>query len=732
MALTPEIVQARIAIAKEQAADRDIVWDKYLKLLTNDWTEGKFKLAPNVIHATVRQLVATVMFEDPEFFGKPMQQKYADRARGHTAYMNYLWDVMEASEQTELVITDAIVYPYGVWKVGMGRSYMSEKQLSDIKGEEDLAKAEEDLWLEGDFDTPVEESQRHATHIPSHERFLNTEEVEASPFKEQIREITNQHIEEHGSLLETIETTRSLDQEGDNPDTPHVIRFSPRHLFTDGNHVLFEQSRYVLAKTRLNFDEWMENPVYKHPDNAQPTDISTENKDRLSNAYPEDVNMDSTMVERAVGVIDIWEHYDKADGTFSAWIEADLEPVRKIQPMPYRFLNGYPFEYLRFQIVPEKMHGPGTMAYLEQPQRMDMDIAHRIGTHVKNASTKIWLNVQALFNQDAQAARRELQNPEMDAVIETQGPDAVGVLPIPPIDASFFQMRGIISETVQEAVGLNDSARGEITGATATEVNRASQATQTVLSANAKKVRKGIVRVMEKSLAMVREFGPDSMVIPVWGEQNQWEEFKKDDLVGNWQINVELPLPGDKQNDLNNSINALHEMRASPNVKGEGLKRLEGVVLRRLDLEPDLFFDTQSVDAEEAVAYEHANLIRGELPQPRPGEDTTYHLDEHNDLLENRQREALQLQSMMQQAMPVLQQMQQSGQVDPNAMGQFQFMQQTMQQLQQTMELIQQHIDATRQLQPAVPQGQRRNALLFPTGNEGTAESIQANEIGGT
>ena len=68
-----------------------------------------------------------------------------------TAYMNYLWDIMDASEQTELVITDAVCYPYGVWKAGIGRSSMSERQLSELNDAEDHAYEEQSMWLEGDF-----------------------------------------------------------------------------------------------------------------------------------------------------------------------------------------------------------------------------------------------------------------------------------------------------------------------------------------------------------------------------------------------------------------------------------------------------------------------------------------------------------------------------------------------------------------------------------------------------
>lgn len=725
--MTPEIIQARIAVALRQEENRNEEWDNYLRLLTNEWTDGKMKLAPNVVHSAVRQLVATVMYEDPEFFARPMNPKYADRSRGVTAYMNYLWDQMQASEQTELVITDAIVYPFAAWKVGLGRSYMSEMELETLEIAEDDALSEQLRWLVTDFDTPVLSSDRHATHIPSHENFLLSPQVEQSPFKEIIVQYVNQHIDEHGDLLVSVEPTRGADTEGDDPDMPYVYRYCPRHLFTDGNHMLFEQSRYILAKLRLNFDDWMENPAYRHPEGIKPTDITDEARQTF-----DDEEISRTMTERGMGVIDVWEHYDKVNGEFSAWIEGSLTPVRDIQPMPYRFLKGYPFEFLRFQVVPDRLHGPGTLSYLDHPQRMDMDITHRIGTHVKNAGVKWEVVVAQLENPSSEDWQAQITDPEMDGIVKVQQKGAIEAIPPAQLDRSLFDMRAIINQTVQEAIGLNDPARGTITGATATEVRAAQGATQSVLTGAARKVRKSIVNVMQKCLAITREFGPDYLVIPVWGRQNEWEEFKRDDLVGSWQVNVELPLPGDKQNDLNNAINALHEMRSSPNVRGEGLKRLEGTVLRRLDLEPDLFFESQSVDAEEAVEYEHNMMLKGELPQPKPGEDSTYHLEQHDKFLMDLQRDFMQKSMIFQQMGQQMQQMGQMGQQNPQMMGAGQLLQMELQQLQQQMQVVQQHIQLTEQLMPNTPQGRRRNALLFPSENPGTAESIQQNEIGGT
>jgi len=710
--MTPEIVQARIAIAKRQSEHRSRQWDEYIRLLTNDWAGGDvdtMKLGPNIVHSTIRQLVATVIFDDPEFFARALQSRYQDRSNGVTAYMNYLWDAIKGAEQTELVITDSLVYPFGMWKIGMGRAYQSEKALAKLEAAEDLANEEHELWLQGDFDTPVEEDQRHATHIPSHQMFLESPDVQESPFRDTILAFATRHIDEHGDDLVVTEATTSADTEGDDPDMPFLYRVSGRDVFWGGGGNTFEDSRYVLVRSRRNFDEWKEDMTYRHPKGVQPTDITDEA--RLT--FDEE-ELDRTKADRGMGIIDIWEHYDKAEGDFSAWIEAELDPVRPFQGQPYRFMKGYPLEMLRHQVVPEHVHGPGTVSYLDHPQRMEMDIAHRMGIHVKNASTKWMLFPDRLKNPENTAqTKMDLQNPDMDAIIEVQAENALVPVPSNPIDNSFFQMRAIMKETVQEAVGLNDPARGNITGATATEVREASSSTQILLNDTAKKVRKGITKCMTKILAVVREFGPDRLIVPVFGTRNQWEEFKRSDLVGQWQIAIELPLPGDKQNDLNNSINAVHEMRSSPNVQGEGMARLEKLMLRRLGLQPEVYFTEAAVDTQGRVELEHKALMQGQPVQPLPGEDSKYHLDQHNDLAGELERQLMTLSAI------------QDPQIAPLAQQQAQI-------LQQQMQFVGEHIQQTQQMQPNVAQGRRRNALLFPSENPGTPESIQSNEIQGS
>ncbi len=719
---TAEVIQARITVAQRQKKDRDAEYDRWLALLTNEWTDGKMKLAPNIVHSSVRQLVSTVLFDEPDFFARAMQPRYQDASEGVTAYLNWLWGQIEGNEQTELVITDAIVYPIGFWKVGMGRAYNSERQLRELETAEADARAEEAAWMEGDISPTVAEDDRHATHIPMHQQFLESEELKQSPFADLVREVIEAHIDEHGDLLTVTEPTRSPTQEGSEPDMPFIYRVSPRDIFWDGGHMIFEQSRYVLERSRMLFDEWMENPAYRHPDGVQPTDITDEAKMTF-----DDQEADRTRTERGMGVIDIWHHYDKSDGTYSAWIDGMMDPVRPKQPQQYRFMKGYPLEALRLDIVPERLHGPGLVARLEHPQEMDSDIAHRIGTHARNASNKWVLVKDRLENPENSAqVKADIQDSEMDAVIEANDERVLSAVPPAVLDPSLFGTREVLKETVQEAVGLSDPGRGQVTGATATEIREVSGSQGVVMGGISKKLRRALVNVQRKLMAITREFGPEQMIVPIFGTKLQWADFKRTDLIGDYQVGVNLPLPGDKQNDLNNAINALHEMRVSPNVKGDGERELEKHVIKTMGLQPELYFKDPVADAEQAVALEHMAFTQGQPVEPRQGEDTAYHLEQHRAYVSDIERDLMQLnqitgrvQQLMQQGMP-------PEQVPPQA----QLAMQQLQQLQMVLQVALQHIQMTEQMQPNTPQGRRRNALLFPLGEtEGTPESITSNEI---
>lgn len=713
-----ETIQARITVAKRQKETRDAEYDRWIALLTNDWTDGKMKLAPNIVHSSVRQLVSTVIFDNPEFSLRAMQPKYQEASKGVTAYSNWLWSQIEGNEQTELVITDAIVYPIGFWKVGMGRAYNSERQLRDLEEAEMDARAEHDAWLRGEFDTYVEDDDRHATHLPMHHQFYESEEFRMSPYYDLMKEYVEEHIDTHGDRLVAIEPTRSPDTEGSDPDMPFIYRVSPRDIFWDSGHTIFEQSRYVLERARMMYDEWMENPAYRHPEGVQPTDVTDEAKSAF-----DDQELEITRTERGMGVIDIWHHYDKADGTYSAWVEGYMDPVRPKQPQQYRFMKGYPLEALRIDIVPERMHGPGLVSRLEHPQQMDIDVAHRVGTHARNASTKWVLQKDRLENpENIHQVKSDLQDSEMDVVIEASDPTVLTPLQPAILDPSLLGIRSLLKETVQEAVGLSDPGRGQVTGATATEIREVTGTQGVVLGGIAKKVRKALINLNKKLMAITREFGPDHMVVPVFGTKNDWAQFKRQDLAGDYQVIVQLPLPGDRQAELNNFINAVHEMRASANVKGEGMRRLEMDMIKKMDLEPELYFLDPSADTIQAVTLEHKAFNMLQMVEPQMGEDTTYHIEQHNLMASDLERQLMQIQQITGQSQ---QMMQQGLQVPPQA----QIAMQMAQQMQQVLQILLQHIQMTEQMQPGVPQGRRRNALLFPTGNPGTAESEFSNEV---
>ena len=735
---TAETIQARIAVAKRIKTDRDAEYDRWLRLLTNDWSEGTMKLAPNVVHSGIRQLVSTVLFSEPQFLLRAMQPRYSDASKGVTAYDQWLWGQIEGDEQTELVITDAIVYPIGFWKLGMGRAYNSEKQLKELTDAEDEARAEQEAWLAGDFGTPVSKDQRHATHIPMHQQFRETEEYKASEFKEIMDEVMDDHVDQHGEFLVVVEATTQATTEGLDPDKPFIYRVSPRNIFTDAGHMVFEQSRYVLERARMSYDEWKENPAYDHQD-IQPTDISDEARDTFDEA-----ELEMTRTERGMGVIDIWHHIDKASGEYSSWTDGNLTPVRKPQPQLYRFMKGYPYEALRIDIVPERLHGPGLVSRLEHPQQMDIDVSHRLGTHARNASNKWILIKDRLENsENADNVKREIQDSEMDAVIEANATDVLTAVPPAILDPIFAGIRGLLKENVQEALGLSDTGRGQITGATATEVNKVTASQGVNLGGISKKVKRALVNIIKKLNAITREYGPDHMVVPIFGTKEGWADFKRADLAGEYQVVVQLPLPGDKQNDLNNKINAVHEMGNSPHIRGEGEKRLHMDMLRAMDLEPALYDLDLSGDTRKSVILEHKQASMGQpIDPPLEDEDISYHIEQHNLYASDIERQLMQIQQIMQQVQQMQQQLMQQGQaqgipaeqlqqqVQAQIPPEAQLAMQMGQSLQQQLQFVLEHIQMSEQIKPGIPQGRRRNALLFPSGNPGTAESVQANEIG--
>jgi len=714
--VTPHDVRIRIDIAKKESLKRNRIYDEYISLLTNKWNEDmEFDIAPNSIHSVVRQLVASTMNSTPEFICRPLHQEGIEAAKGVTAYANYLWDQVEGDEQTELVATDSIVYNKGYFKIGMGRAYQSEKQLKKILDQEEKAEMEEAFWITGTFSTPVDEDDNHAIHIAKHLIFRDSKEAQMHEDKEAVIDAANQNIDEHGRFLRTTSPVTSPSDVFDDVNRPFLYRESPRNVFSGGQASRFQDTRYCLVRNCVNFEVFEDSKVYINKDGRGPID-SEDNVSYLENEEERDVARD----QRGMGLIPIWELFDRNTDTYSAWYEDSLEPARKIQPMPYRFMQGYPLVEIKHQIIPDMKDSPALMDYMRSAQEFDRDTARRIAIHVKNASNKWILLTDLLKNKDSNKVKNDIQNPEMDVVIEAVG--GIPLVSVPPaqLDPMFFQARQIANDNMQKASGLSDSQQGDATGVTATEVRVTSGAAGMVLNASQKIIRRGIADSMKKMLAISREWGPDYFITPVMSEPGTWVPFKRNDLVGDWRIRVEMPLPGEKQQDLNNFLNAYQLFRTSPNIQGDGLRRFEMDGMRRMGFQnPELYFGIVTVADEQSVILEHTVIEMGQMVQPAPGENTTFHLEQHNQLLEQLTK------GFQKYAGQLIQQAQAQGQPPEQV-------QEQIQQAQAPLQILQQHIELTLELMPEKPQGRRSSALLFPDGNPGTEESKRSNEIGRT
>ena len=713
--MKPEDVQVRIDIAKRESINRNERYDAYLGLLTNSWNESMaFEIGANTIHSTVRQLVASTMSADPEFVMRPYHPDGLGAARAVTAYANYLWGEVEGTEQTELVVTDSIVYDIGYWRIGMGRAYQSEKELTEIEYQEDLASLEEDLFLTL-TQSPVDGSQNHQIHIAKHLTYKMSREVQTHPEKDTIIQMIDEHVDWHGELVRESSPAVTATDMPDDINTPFLYRLSPRDVFTGGQASRFQDTRYLLIRNNINYEVFKDSKVYINKEGQEPI----HEEDNVHYLETQDQRELATK-EQGMGLIPIWELYDKNTGLYSAHYENSLKPARKPAPWPYRFLKGYPVIPLKHQIIPDHKDSPAIMDYMREAQEFDRDTSKRIAIHVKNASTKWILITDLLKNQNANKVKQDISNPEMDAVIEATSGTPLVPVPPNPIDPSFFHAKQIAADSMQKASGLSDPQQGDVTGGTATEVRIASGASGQVLNAFQRNIRKGIISSMHGLIDISKEWGPNYFIIPVMNEPEAWEPFKRSDLVGRWQIKVEMPLPGERQEELNNALNAYQLLRTSPNIQGEGQRRLEMIVLRRLGFEtPELIVGLVGVDVEQNVAREHEIMSQGKPVKPAPGENTTFHLSQHNQMLE-------QLTEQFQEGAQQYVETSKEQQIPQEQV------KKVLQQAAQPLQILQQHIEETLQLMPEQPQGRRSSALLFEDGNPGTEESQRTNEMQGT
>ena len=134
-------VHARIAVAKRQEEDAKPRWNQTIDMLLGDWGNNgdNPKLAPNSIWSTYRSMLASLDLSDPEIYAQAQDAEGLPFEDPVVATLIYHWKDLKVNRQSRLSLADALLKPFGVLQLGMGRAYMAEKALAAEEEQKEIA-----------------------------------------------------------------------------------------------------------------------------------------------------------------------------------------------------------------------------------------------------------------------------------------------------------------------------------------------------------------------------------------------------------------------------------------------------------------------------------------------------------------------------------------------------------------------------------------------------------------
>lgn len=718
--MTPEQAQQRIELALRQEQRNVNDWEDSLDMLLNDFGSnelGEASLAPNVIFGTYRRLLASLSYPRPEFYVRVQDKAGLQHEDAVVATINYYWNTLGIAEQSRMAIADALIYPFGVLQVGMGRAYATERELAEEDDNHEKA-ADENMGLLVGTEPVISDDDIDEIHLEEHIAFRQSPEILQSPEAELIIEVLDDHIKKHAARYQAQTAIGPRQWGNEDISEPFIRRIRPHDFYWEPGVSHLNEAGYVLVRSWERLADVKDNPRFKNREEVKATTVDP----HLSGLYTTE-EMQDLPVDADIARVALWNVYDLREMKWSVHVHGQEDPLFEFEDAedgsgwPYRYVKGYPFSLLTFHTVPDRIAGPGVVEYLKHPQNLTMQLYANIATHSLRSNSR-YTAIRDQVDANENNVEAQLTNPEQGAVIWVYDHNAIRKVDSAELDQSVFAAINLVDSTIKQNSGLSGAARADVTGATATETSQAASATNILIADNLGQVVRQDKEVVDILLGMLRQYGPEELTFRDPRVQDQWVAYSRDMLLYEYAINVELPDPGDKMKRQTALINLHHELGASPYTEGEGLREIQKEMVKAYGYQTwERFIREPSAEIEAHIAMENQMMMQGTPVQPVRGEHYSAHLKSHNEVLQQLTQQLQQMGQQLAQGNPQLAQ-------NPQMLQQFVQQQPQAQQMQQIIQVFQQHIQQTQQLAPQAPTGRPRSAVSIPQGNEGRVESI--------
>jgi hypothetical protein len=736
--MTREQVQARIALVKMQGEQRKEDVKETLRMLGNDFgttsqSDGQTVnlLAPNFMMSTRRQLVAQLYPADPIFHCRPRVRGFEGRAKALETILQYYWSELKVKNAMRRIVDDALIYGYGVAKVGMG------SLETDLGAEQDQEEGFEAATVENQRviaaeEISVKETDNHEVHLQVHLQLMEDPTLLSLEEAPQISGELNLHMEEHQEFLESeppsFPTTAGR---GANYDWPFVESVGP-DVYWDPMVTDPQESPYIIHCIKKRLKDVQEDPLYSNTEMLSPDSYNQEEYSAYNQANND--GLYSGYVPEELGTIMLYEIWDARDKTVSTWVEAEESPIRAPDKEAWpEFIEGYPFHWLAFTDMPEEVHGPGIMEYLKWPQKFLMRIYSELGTHSDRSGVKFEVDENRLSQRETQdSIESKLADPTSHVALFVQEPGAITPLQPAMVDPTKMQLIGLLQRVIDENSGLSAQMRGVSASDTATQASIMASASNILVTDSIDRIQAFQEGIAKTLIGELRQFGPEEQLFYVTTPNGeQWENYSINDVQVDWQVQVEMPAPFQNERDKQEWLNMFHMFEPIMDPVGKQQFMLDGMRLFGIK-NPSIYVQQPSVEVQAHIEAENRLMMIGQPVQARQGEKHEAHIEGHSRALQDWNTT---IQNNIGQLV-------EQGGIAPDDPEGAQKVEQVLMQNPQTqpiiqaMELAKVHIQEHQELMASEGQpssaGRRRQAVPLPTGNEGRTDSIISNQIQGT
>jgi len=702
--MTPAQANKIMDMADEMQEERRIRYNDNLNLYLNKINDDEDAPAsPNYIYATVSQEAAILLPKDPHWVAKADRRGYERQEVLLPSLLKKMFKSTKMLRTLRHVFLSSVIWDFGAIKLGMGMAYNPKSEQEKIEENRLKARDENMKMLAGNV-FPVEQSEMHEIELLEHFAFLESPALLQHPAADSVVSNLETHIREHQAFAQVPHTPMTDFDSYKQPDFPFGKAVMPIDLYWEPGHMFFDEAGWVAHGTWHRKEDLVGHPLM---DQNVVKKLQGETlDDTFQHLYPD--GEWNAIMNSEDDILRVWEIWNHRLRVREIWVKGNDKPLYRPpndprHKWPYHHIEKYPFNILALSQAPGRTHGRAPLHYMEHGQRLEMDIMESIALHIQRSVPKYELDVEMLEGREQIVRALEtLRSGSHGGVIMTKKDGDAGKRAVIPVATAQMDQTNLIMLQLLEKnrpvnSGLADQARGITTGATATETQITSSATNVRLNDFIGLVTELTQWVGTTSLQIWRQFAPESMELRVtMGRMDVWEEFKRTDLLPYYDLDVFLPQPGDEQKRAVEIQNTIHMFAQVPQlaevVDFEQLGRELLFSMNPGHTDLDRYFKQESAAEMVAIQNEERLMAQGQQVEVTADQMHSVHMQAHQVFM---QRVAQSMQNP-----------------------------ETQEAAQTILQVLQQHIQQHMQFIQSPLIGRNRDARFNRDGNPGTDKSI--------